>query len=76
MMDMGAILGTVGAAIIGILAAYLRGRLQGKAETTAEVRQQQAEATIRKQQEVQDAVVDSRAAGGDWHDRLRASRRN
>ena len=75
MDSLGAILGTVGAAIIGVLVAYLRGRSQGKAETTAKVRQQQAEATIQKQKDVQDAVVDSRAGGSDWHERLRASRR-
>ncbi|MDB6453563.1 hypothetical protein [Falsirhodobacter sp. 20TX0035] len=76
MDGLGAILGTAGAAILGVLIAYLRGRAQGKAEVTATVRQQQAEATIQKQTEVQDAVVDSRTGSGDWRERLRASHRD
>ncbi len=75
MDGVGAILGTLGAAILGVVVAYLRGKAKGKTETTAKVEQQQAEAAIQKQKDVQDAVVDSRADGSDWRERLRASRK-
>lgn len=69
-----AILGTIGAAMIGAVIAYLRGRSKGRAEMTTKVRQKQAEVAIQKQKDVQDAVVDSRSDSSDWRERLRASR--
>lgn len=59
-------------AIGGAVAAWLKGRSQGRADAQA---RQDAD-TVKTVERIQDAKDRSRDAGGDWRERLRRSKRD
>lgn len=67
MMDLGAILGTIGAAIVGVVVAYLRGKAKGQAQQAQADRQRQTESYINTRENADAADVTGNAtAGREW----------
>lgn len=61
-----ALLSTIIALLLGIFAAFGRGKAKGKAEE----KQQRQVDDLKTEKEIRDAVEDSRRDTPDWHDRL------
>jgi hypothetical protein len=64
----------IGAAILALWAMLAKAKRDGRKQERAENRVKAAETHIETRKDVENAIRDSRASGGSWHDRLRAHR--
>jgi Flp pilus assembly protein TadB len=72
--DLMATLGAIAAALLALWAMLAKAKRDGRKQERAENRVKAAETHIETRKDVENAIRDSRASGGSWHDRLRAHR--